>query len=478
MVNTKNDENSKIEKLNEFKINIKEKKIAALGIGRSNIPAIKYMKNLGADITGFDKDENKLNICNELGIKFVLDNNNEVDNLCGFDYIFRSPGVKPSRENIQKAVLAGAIITSEIELLVKYCPCKVIGITGSDGKTTTSTLIAKFLEKAGYKVWLGGNIGVALFSKIDEINENDYVVLELSSFQLMTMQDSPNISVITNISPNHLDYHKDYDEYRDSKSNIFVYQKQGDIVVFNQDDEYTKTYLNKVSNESKVKCFSLKNKVETGVYLKENNIVVSNLNNDNKEHIIADIKEVKLIGMHNIANICTAATAVIDITGIEAIKEIIKTFSGVAHRMEFVRNINDVNWYNDSIGTSPTRTIAGLISFDKKIILIAGGYDKKIPYDNMGGYILDKVKILLLVGKTAPKIQEAVEAEAKRRGVILENEIEIINLDTMEDCVKLAYEKAIKGDNVVLSPASASFDLYKDFEERGNLFKQFVNELK
>lgn len=468
---------SKTEELNEFKINIKGKKIAALGIGRSNIPAIKYFKDLGADITGFDKNENKLDICNELGIKFCLDTDKE-DIYDGFNYIFRSPGVKPSKENIQRAILQGAILTSEIELLIKYCPCKVIGITGSDGKTTTSTLISKFLEKAGYKVWLGGNIGVPIFAKIDEINENDYVVLELSSFQLMTMQDSPNISVITNISPNHLDYHKDYDEYRDSKANIFLHQNQGDIVVLNKDDEYTKNYLTKVSSESKVKYFSLKNKVETGVYLKENNIVVNNLNNDGFEHIISDIKDVKLIGIHNIANICTAATAVIDITGIDAVKEVITKFTGVAHRMEFVKNINGVNWYNDSIGTSPTRTIAGLISFDKKIILIAGGYDKKIPYDNMGAYILDKVKILLLVGKTAPKIQEAVEAEAKRRGIVVENEIEIITLDTMEACVKLAYEKAKDSDNVVLSPASASFDLYKDFEERGNLFKQFVNELK
>ena len=463
-----------------FKQEIKNKKVAAIGLGRSNLPAIKYLKSLGADITGFDNNEAIAKTCDELDIKCFLGENN-LKNLVGFDYIFRSPGVKPSNENIQKEVQNKAILTSEIEMLVKLCPCKVIGVTGSDGKTTTSTLIARFLEKAGKKVWLGGNIGVALFSKIEEMKKEDYVVLELSSFQLMTMQDSPNISVITNISPNHLDYHKDYDEYRIAKANIFTHQEKGDIVVFNQDDEYTKKYLEITNKEVEVKYFSLKEKVQNGVYLKENNIVVNNLNNDGNEHIICDKKDIKLIGIHNVANICAAASAVINITGIDAIKEVVKTFSGVEHRMEFVRNINGVNWYNDSIGTSPTRTIAGLIAFDKKIILIAGGYDKNIPYDSIGSYILDKVKILILMGKTAPKIQKSVEDEVLKRGINLENldkEIEIINLENLEECVQMAYKKAKKDDIVALSPASASFGLFKDFEERGNVFKKLVNEIK
>lgn len=474
--------------LEEFKQEIKNKKVAALGIGRSNIPAIKYLKSLGALVTGFDKNESIAKECEELGIKYFLGENN-LGNLKGFDYIFRSPGIKPSNENIQKEVLNGAILTSEIELLVKLCPCTIIGITGSDGKTTTSTLIAKFLEKAGFKVWLGGNIGVALFSKIEDMKKEDFVVLELSSFQLMTMQDSPDISVITNISPNHLDYHKDYDEYIDSKANIFLSQKENNILVLNEDDDCSKRYLEQVNKNLNIciRYFSLKTQVSNGVYLNGNNIVVKGINVDGvsdnfaSDEIIANVDDVKLIGMHNIANICAAASAVVNITGIEAIKEVITTFSGVEHRMEFVRNLNGVNWYNDSIGTSPSRTIAGLIAFKKKIILIAGGYDKNIPYDNMGGYILDKVKILILIGNTANKIKKAVENEAVKRNIKLENlneYIEIIDLNTMEESVNIANDKAKSEDIVVLSPASASFDLYKNFEERGNLFKKLVNELK
>jgi UDP-N-acetylmuramoylalanine--D-glutamate ligase len=469
------------DKLEEFKKEIKGKKIAALGIGRSNIPAIKYLKSLGALVTGFDKNESIVKECDELGIKYFLGEKMQ-GNLKGFDYIFRSPGIKPSNEYIQKEVLNGAILTSEIELLVKLCPCTVIGITGSDGKTTTSTLIAKFLEKAGFKVWLGGNIGVALFSKIEEMKKEDFVVLELSSFQLMTMKDSPDISVITNISPNHLDYHKDYDEYIDSKANIFLNQKENNILVLNKDDACTKRYLEQVNKNLNIciRQFSLKTQVSNGVYLNGNNIVVKGINVES-EKTIANVDDVKLIGMHNIANICAAASAVVNITGIEAIKEVITTFSGVEHRMEFVRNLNGVNWYNDSIGTSSSRTIAGLIAFKKKIILIAGGYDKNIPYDNMGGYILDKVKILILIGNTAPKIKKSVENEAIKRNIKLENlneYIKIIDLNTMEESVNIANNKAKSEDIVVLSPASASFDLYKNFEERGNLFKKLVNELK
>lgn len=466
-------------KLNNFKEEIKNKKVAVIGIGISNIPAIEYLVSLGANVTAHDKKEvldKECDVLKNLNIKFVL-GEHYLDNLTEYDYILRSPGIKPFLPEIEAAKNSGVIITSEIELLVELSPCKIIGITGSDGKTTTTTLVSKFLEKAGYKVWLGGNIGIPLFSKIDEINQDDIVVIELSSFQLMTMKDSANISIITNISPNHLDYHRDFDEYIDSKANIFAYQKQGDIVVLNCDNPYTSRYLkyledNKIMSDKRY--FSVIEPVKQGVFLK-NGYIVSSI--DSKEEVIAEISQVKLVGIHNLANICAASSAVIHLTGTEVIKEVITTFAGVEHRMELVRENRNVKWYNDSIGSSPARTIAGLSAFNQKVILIAGGYDKNIPYDDLGKYIIDKVKVLLLIGKTAPKIEKSVLDEAAKNNLNMNEICKIVNLANLEECVRYANNIAKDGDVVVLSPASASFDMYKNFEARGDHFKKLVNEL-
>lgn len=467
-------------KLNEFKNDIKGKNVAVLGIGISNIPAIKYLISLGAKITARDVKDTLDEECDELkelDIEFIL-GKDYLKDLSNYDYILRSPGIKPFEPEIEKAVENGVILTSEIELLIELADCKIIGVTGSDGKTTTTTLISKFLQEAGYKVWMGGNIGIPLFSKIDDIKENHIIVLELSSFQLMTLRKSPNIAVITNISPNHLNYHRSYEEYIDAKSNIFMKQSKEDILVLNKDDEFFEKYLGYLEDnniKAKIRNFSIKRTAEKGVFLRGENIISNVLEN---EEIICNINEVKLLGMHNIANICAAASAVIHITGIEAIRRVVTTFIGVEHRMEFIREINSVRWYNDSIGSSPSRTIAGLVSFKDKIILIAGGYDKDIPYDVIGPYILDKVKILLLIGKTAPKIEAAVLKEAVRRNIEVSEHIIIVNLNSLEECVEYAYKNAKSGDFVVMSPASASFDMYKNFEERGRHFKYLVKKLK
>lgn len=467
-------------KLNEFKKNIKGKSVAVLGIGISNIPAIKYLVSLGAKVTARDLKNELGEECNELkklDIEFIL-GEKYLKDLSKYDYILRSPGIKPFKPEIEMAVKNGVILTSEIELLIEFVNCKIIGVTGSDGKTTTTTLIYKFLEEAGYRVWIGGNIGIPLFSKIDEIKKDDIVVLELSSFQLMTLKKSPNIAVVTNVSPNHLNYHRSYDEYIDAKSNIFMKQLEGSILVLNKDNEFLERYLGYVEKnniKTEIRNFSIKDTVEKGVFLKGENIV-TNIYEDEK--IICNINEVKLVGMHNIANICAAASAVIHMTGIEAIRKVVTTFIGVEHRMELVKEINSVKWYNDSIGSSPSRTVAGLLSFKNKIILIAGGYDKDIPYDFIGPYILDKVKILILIGNTAPKIEKSVLDEAIKRNIKVEDYIKIINLKTLEECVDCAYREAKRDDFVVMSPASASFDMYKNFEERGNHFKSLVEKLK
>lgn len=460
-------------KLLEFKENIKGKKVGLVGIGVSNLPAIEYLYSLGAKISVYDKDINLLDkypTLKEYKLEYHLGDSylKEID---GLDYLFRSPGVRPFYPEIEKARENGTIVTSEIEMLIHLAPCKIIGVTGSDGKTTTTTLIAKFLEEAGYKVWLGGNIGKAIFSKVEEMKESDVVVLELSSFQLMTLKESPNISVITNISPNHLDYHRSYDEYIDAKANIFKHQHKGNTVIFNADDKTTKRYLKAVPEGVNIKCFSLKDKT-SGVYL-ENSKIVQNVT---KEETVSDISEVKLLGMHNIANICAAASAVISETGIKPIQTVITSFNGVEHRMEFVKEVNGVKWYNDSIGTSPTRTIAGLKAFNQKILLIAGGYDKNLDYTVIAPYILDKVKTLILMGNTAPKIEKTVKEEMAKKGV--NDKIDIITLSSMEECVNYASSVAQSNDIVVLSPASASFDMYKNFEVRGNHFKELVKALK
>lgn len=463
-----------MDKLLEFKNNIKGKKVGLIGIGVSNLPVVEYLYSLGAKVVLYDKNINlfneheslkKLNIECHLGDDYLK-------HLQGLDYIFRSPGIRPFYPELEEAKKKGTVITSEIEMLIHLCPCKIIAVTGSDGKTTTTTLISKFLEKAGHKVWLGGNIGKAIFTKIEEMKKDDIVVLELSSFQLMTLKESPNISVITNISPNHLDYHRSYDEYIDAKANIFKYQKSGDVVIFNADDKMTDRYLNQIKDSIEIRYFSLKSELNKGVYLHDDKVV----SNFMSKGIIDDICNIKLVGMHNVANICAAASAVSGLVNKEDISSVIREFGGVEHRIEFVREKDNIKWYNDSIASSPTRTIAGLKSFNQKIILIAGGYDKNLDYAPLAPYILDKVKTLILMGKTAPKIEKAVKEELEKKGA--KENVDIITLSSMQECVNYAHSVAKSNDIVVLSPASASFDMYKNFEVRGNHFKELVNTLK
>ena len=451
-------------KLEKFKNEIKNKKVAVIGIGVSNKPLIKTLIEYGALVTAKDKNidlgEIKIEL-ESLGVKFDL-GDDYLKGLNKFDYIFRSPGVKPFLPEIKEAKENGVIITSEIEEVVNLAPCKTIGITGSDGKTTTTTIIGNILKEAGYNVHVGGNIGTPIFSKLEQIKENDIIVLELSSFQLMTFKSSTNISVITNISPNHLDYHNDYEEYILSKANIFLKDGNKELVL-NADDEITDKF--KAMYNNKLKLFSLGKKLTCGAYLKENKLWYN-------DTYICDEKDVKLVGIHNIANFLTAITAVFEMVKIEDILKVVKNFSGVSHRMELINSDNNIKWYNDSIASSPTRTIAGLKSFEDKIILIAGGYDKKISYEPLGKYLVDKVKILILLGDTASKIKEvALKYD-------MEKTIKIVERDNMEEAVKYAKSVATQNDKIVMSPASASFDKYKNFEERGNHFTSLVNNFK
>lgn len=463
----------KNEKLEEFFNYIRNRKIAIIGLGVSNIPLLSYLHDLGAKITVFDNrtidniDKNIMDIITNNNIEFSFGKNN-LSKLNGFDIIFRSPTCREDWPELVKEAKRGAIITSEIEMLMELCPGTIIGVTGSDGKTTTTSLIYEIVKKQGFNCYLGGNIGIPLFTKIQEMKPKDIVILELSSFQLMNIHTSPNIAVITNISPNHLDFHKSYEEYIEAKKNIFKYQNEDGILVLNYDNEITRECAKEA--KGKVIFFSRENKLDNGVILDDDIIKVCD--NKLRKHIL-NTKDLLLRGKHNYENVCTAIAATLEIASTEKQIEAVTQFKGVKHRLEFVKEINGVKWYNDSIGTSPTRTIAGLKSFNEKIVLIAGGYDKHLDYTPMAKPILDNVSVLILMGQTSKKIKESVENEMK----VEQKRIEIYECDTLQETVNTAKKVAKKGEVVLFSPASASFDMYKNFEERGDKFKSIVNSL-
>ena len=454
-------------KLDEFKYNVAGKNITVIGIGISNLPLIKYLVSLGANVTACDRrsaedlGENYTEL-EKLGVKFNL-GDGYLNNLSG-DMIFKTPGMRYDVPELLKAKENGSIVTSEMEVFFEVCPSHIIAVTGSDGKTTTTTLIHKMMTDAGYKTWLGGNIGNPLLTDTEKMKENDWVILELSSFQLHTMRKSPEIAVITNISPNHLDMHKDYKEYIDAKKNIMLYQNEGDTLIVNADNQVTAD-IGKSANGA-VKYFSRNGMAD--VYL-DGNIIKRGIVE------ILNIKDIKIPGMHNVENYMAAIAAVSGLVSKEVIVNVAKTFGGVEHRIELVRTLDGVKYYNSSIDSSPNRTINTLRVFPNKVIIIAGGKDKGIPYDEIGPALAEHVKVLILIGATSDKIQEALDAEINKTGN--GKDIEVIRATSYEDAVNTARSKAHDGDVVLLSPASTSFDMFRNFGERGNLFKKIVNEL-
>lgn len=463
----------KNERLEEFHKKLKNKKIAVIGLGISNLPLLEYLYNCEAEITAFDKremeklDDNIKKQLERYRIKTIL-GEGYLSKLVKFDYIFRSPSCMPNTPELEKALKEGAIVTSEIEMFMELCPAKIIAITGSDGKTTTTSLIYEIVKAKGITTYLGGNIGIPLFTKMKEIKLEDVVVLEMSSFQLMNMKVSPHIAVITNITPNHLDIHKSYEEYIEAKKTIFKYQNENDILVLNYDNEITRNFAKE--SKSKVVFFSSNAKLDNGYTVEED--VIKSCKDGIRRHIIR-AKEIMLRGKHNYENIAAAVAATSSLVDIDTQIKAIKNFKGVEHRLEFIKEINGTKWYNDSIGTSPTRTIAGLNSFEEDIILIAGGYDKHLDYEPIAKPILDHVRILILIGATADKIQNAVKRELEKT----DQEIEIYRCKTLEETVEIARKISTPKDIVLFSPASASFDMFKNFEERGKRFKELVNHI-
>ena len=463
----------KNKKLEEFNKNLFNKKVAIIGLGVSNIPLIDYMYDKKAKVTVFDdREEEKIpkEIINKIKeYKFETSfGKNNLSKLKGFDIIFRSPSCMPTKPELEEEAKRGAKVTTEIEMLMEMCPAKIIGVTGSDGKTTTTSLIYEILKKAGYNTYLGGNIGTPLFTKLEEMKSEDIVVLELSSFQLMGMKISPHIGVITNITPNHLNIHKDYEEYIDAKKNIFKYQNENDIVILNYDNEITRNAAKEAM--SKVVFFSHKEKLENGFIVDEK--IIKECEDDIRKHII-DTKDIILRGEHNFENVATALAATKTLVSQDIAVKAIKEFKPVEHRLEFVRELDRVKCYNDSVSSSPTRTIAGLSSFDEEIILIAGGYDKNLDYTPIAKPIVEKVKKLILIGQTSNKIYECVKSEAEKQNV----KIDIYMCSSLKETVTLAKRIAKPSQVVLFSPASASFDMFKNFADRGEQFKKLVNEL-
>lgn len=442
-------------KLEEFNKNLIGKKIAIIGLGVSNIPLLDYFKDIDCEVSIFNEGDISVDLSNYNYQVYTGDNC--LDNLVGFDIIFRSPSCLPNRHEIVEEKNRGCYVTSEIEEVIKLSPSKIIGVTGSDGKTTTTTLIDLVLRENGYKTFLGGNIGTPLFTKIKDMREEDIVVLELSSFQLMNMEVSPSISVITNITPNHLDKHTDYEEYIDAKK--CIYKNSDGILVLNNDNEITKN----IESSREIRYFSRYN--ETNAFYVVDGIIYFN----GKK--VYDTSRLKIRGVHNHENICACMSAIYDMVDIDKSFEAISKFGGVEHRLEFIREINGVKWYNDSVSSSPTRTIAGLNSYSEDIVLIAGGYDKNLDYTPIARPILDKVKVLILFGNTKKKIYDAVINEKR------DEDIQIYVCDSLLEVVNKAYETAKSGQVVLFSPASASFDMFKNFADRGIQFKDLVNKL-
>ena len=447
---------------------LKGRTVAFCGVGRTHMPLIKLFQEKGAVVTVRDQRPlEKLGengeILRSLGVELRLGEDYLQD--LNEDIIFRTPGMRYHLPQLEEARARGCAVTSELELFFRLCPCKIYGVTGSDGKTTTTSIIAEFLKAQGRTVHLGGNIGKPLLPEIESIAPEDVAVVELSSFQLISMRESPDVAVVTNLSPNHLDVHKDMQEYIDAKKNILLHQGALSRTVLNAGNEITAGFAPEVRGD----CWMFRRgaPVERGVWCDGESIYVHG-------EKLLEVSQIKIPGWHNVENYMAAIAAVWGDVEPQTIRHVAETFAGVEHRAEFVRELGGVKYYNDSIATSPTRVISGMLSlFPQKILMIAGGYDKHIPFEPLGPAVCEKVKTLILLGSTAQKIQDAVMAAPQYR----EGCPEILRVETMEEAVAAAAAHAQPGDIVSLSPACAAFDLYPNFEVRGRHFKEIVNKL-
>lgn len=427
--------------------------IAILGYGIEGQALFSYFKNKGfKKITVFDENSS------DPKFKHVI---SELDK---YDFVYRSPGIHKDHIELVKAKNTGSIISSSTQYFFDNCPCKIIGVTGTKGKGTTSSLIYEILKEAGEDVYLGGNIGQSPLEFLDDLKENSLVVLELSSFQLHDITKSPHIAVVLNTTSDHLDYHKDREEYLSAKEGIVKYQTENDVLIINDDYPYKDRYIQlskgKIFKVSRIKI------TENGAYIKDNQIA---LIDNGIVHYICKTDEVGLIGPHNLENIMPASVACYKLgTSVETIRKVVKTFMGLPHRLELIQEVNGVKYYNDSFSTTPETCIAAIQSFSTPLILIAGGSEKNSDYKELGKVISEtaNLKLVILMGETAKRINEAIGSSQK-----------VVIVNSYQEAFDLAHNKAVTGDTVLMSPASASFDMFKNYKNRGDTFRKWVESL-
>ena len=458
--------------LDEYISSIQDKTIAVLGIGISNLPLLELLCQSGCNVVACDRRSFEQlgetgNRLLSLGSKLRLGNDYLKD--LTEEVIFRTPGLMPFDPHLENAKAHGSIVTSEMEVFLSLCPCRVFAVTGSDGKTTTTTLISELLKKAGYRVHLGGNIGKPLLCELPEIEPDDMAVLELSSFQLHSMHCRPHVAVLTNLSPNHLDKHLDFQDYIDSKANLFLNQHPEDRLILNYNDPHTPYYASKAPG--RISYFSDQRVPPSGTICRDGEIFLLNPGGETR---VMRSEEIRIPGQHNVQNMLAAFEAVRDYVTPEQCREVALEFPGVPHRLEEVRILHGVTYVNDSIASSPTRTIAGLHALKTKPIIILGGYDKHIPFESLGEELVRYAKTAILTGDTAEKISTAIEAAQPSTA----SRLPVYQAESLAAAVHYASAIAEAGDIVILSPACASFDHFKNFEERGNIFKQLVQELE
>ena len=454
------------ERVESYFASLRGKRTAVLGIGVSNRPLVRMLLEHGIEVTACDRTERErldaeVLELERMGAKLRL-GENYLEGVEA-DVVFRTPGMHPEHPSLQKLLSGGAVLTSEMEAFFAVCPCRILAVTGSDGKTTTTTILAKMLEQAGHRVWLGGNIGAPLLPQAPDMEPDDLAVVELSSFQLLTMRQSADIAVVTNLAPNHLDMHRDMDEYVRAKKNVFLHQSGQGKVVLNLDNAITRSFAAEAPGT--VEFFSRTQRTQ-GAYEENGTVYYAG-------EPVMEVSDILLPGVHNLENYLAAICAAAGLASFEDMREVARSFTGVEHRCERVRELRGVTYYNDSIASSPSRTIAGLRSFDRKVLLIAGGYDKHIPFDVLGPEVCRGVKLLVLCGATSEKIRAAVENAPDYRP----GQPEIVEVSSLPEAVAVCAERAQSGDIVTLSPACAAFDQFKNFMERGKTYKKLVMDL-
>jgi UDP-N-acetylmuramoylalanine--D-glutamate ligase len=461
-------------KQREYVEKFRGKKAAVLGIGMSNAPVIKFLVEAGAHVVACDvKREEQLGAAYrdiaDLPVEFRL-GEGYLQGLDTFDMIFPTPGMPLDLPELVQAREKGVWQSNEIGLFLDLCDAIVVGITGSDGKTTTTTLVGKSLEAGGKKVFIGGNIGKPLLSQVFEIAADSVVVLELSSFQLQPLRKSPHVGVILNLSPNHLDHHRSMAEYAEAKENIFRYQTPRDYAVLNWDNPWTRSMGDRCPGGRVF--FSRHEQVPRGVFLKGEEIIID-IKGESRAELSLD--DIRLPGEHNVENIL-AVSAVVALCGgdFACLRGVAKEFAGVEHRIQFVAEKQGVKFYDDSSATTPSRCIAGIKSSEAPVVLIAGGSSKKLSFEELGEVIAERVKCAVLVGHTASEIQAAIkEAETK-----LGRKVRIVMAEDFEEAVHMASSEAAPGDAVLLSPACASFDFFRNYKDRGERFRDIVQDMK